>query len=358
VLSTCRAAGGLREDLELLYNHQSCEPRKHLNTDLCEVAVKSPQAYRARICEKAGINPEKASGMGTAANMNNAAIAEESHEGLEVLAITTAGVGGNGGRAGDPASYYQTEQGTCMVGKPVPPAGTINSLLFINQELTPGAMVVAATLMAEAKASLLQELGAASRYSGGIATGTGTDQVIIASQLGTKIVHTDSNKHSKLGELIGKAVRRSLQEALILQSGMSPKFRCSVIAQLQRFGELQERFISAVRSQLSEEDGELFENNFLSANHDPVTVSAVLACCHIMDQVKWGVLPETCLPDMLVPLLVQVTRAVSGKQIDPEQFIEAVETRGLGIQSDHFTQLIHTAYALGYSKKWADRFPR
>ena len=29
VISTCSAAGGLRDDLEYLYNHQSCEPSGH-----------------------------------------------------------------------------------------------------------------------------------------------------------------------------------------------------------------------------------------------------------------------------------------------------------------------------------------
>lgn len=356
VLSTCRLNGGLREDLEYLYNHQSCEPRAHTGTDLCQVAVREPGRYQKRISDKAGIPFEKSASLGTAANVNNAAVARECHLGLEVIAITTAGVGGNGGRAGDPASYYQSEQGTVIIDRAPPAAGTINTILLVNQELTQGAMVSAATVMTEAKASVLQELSAGSRYSEGIATGTGTDQIAIASLLGSGIRHTDANKHSKLGELIGKAVRQALFEALNLQSGLTPDSRRSSVAQLLRFGETEASFTASVRARLLGEAGALFEANFLSANHDPVTVAAVQALVHVRDQFVWGVTPVGCIHEVLIGHAALLASAVGGKAIGREKLQRRLDGFEITLASKALLELVHRSFAIGYGEKWAGRF--
>lgn len=356
VLSTCRLNGGVREDIEYIYNHQSCEPRSHSGNDLCQVAVQEPERYQRRIASKAGLPHEKCASLGTAANMNNLAQAKARFEGLEVVALTTAGVGTNGGRAGDAASYYQSENGAVMIGRPMPKAGTINTMVFVNEAMTPGAMVSAATLMAEAKASVLQELMAPSRYGEGIATGTGTDQVALASRLGTRIQHTDANKHSKLGELIGQVVRESLFEALNLQSGMTPDSRRSSIAQLQRFGELQETFIEGVKQQLGDDATSLFEANFLSANHDPVTVAAVQGLVHARDQIAWGVLPKGCMNEVLMGPASLLVSAVTGREVSRDLVFEALQGEQIAIEAEPFVRLVRRCFAIGYAKKWDGRF--
>lgn len=356
VLSTCRLNGGLREDIEYLYNHQSCEPAKHLGIDLCHVAVQEPERYQKRICSKAGIPHEKAASLGTAANMNNATVSVKSFKGLQVIAVTTAGVGSNGARAGDPASYYQSEDGIQMVGKPTPQAGTINTMLFVSEEMTAGAMLVAATMITEAKASVLQELMAPSKYSDGIATGTGTDQVGISCLIGTSIRHTDANKHSKLGELIGSAVRDSLFEALNLQSGLTPDARRSCIANLQRFGDSQAGFIAGAQSHLDEIHHALLKSNFLSVNHDPVTVASVQALVHVRDQIAWGVIPMGCIQELLTGYAVQIASAVSGKGLGQSGFQEDLSDVTLTLEDDCFLDLVHRAVAYGFTRKWDGRF--
>lgn len=356
VLSTCRLNGGVREDLEYLYNHQSCEPRAHKGTDLCQVAVKEPERYQKRIADKAGIAFEKSASMGTAANMNNSAVVSESFKGLEVIAVSTAGVGGNGGRAGDPASYYASEEGTVIIDRPPPQAGTINTMLFVNQEISQGAMVVASTVMTEAKSSVLQELMAPSRYSEGIATGTGTDQIGIACLLGTRIQHTDANKHSKLGELIGTAVRKALFQALNLQSGLTPDSRRSSIAQLMRFGESEKSFTAAIRDSLEAEAADLFEANFLSANHDPVTVAAVQALVHVRDQFEWGVSPVGCIHEIMIGHAALLASAVAGREIGREAMQGELGSYQVQLEAKSFLELVHKSFAIGYSKKWEGRF--
>lgn len=356
VLSTSRINGGTSEDVDYLINHQACEPRKHVDTDLFEVSIQDPARYMRRITSKAGIETTKAAILTTAANMNNCAIERASFNDLEVVAAVTAGVGSNAGRAGDPASYQQTVNGAESLGKPTPQAGTIITMLFINQELTPGALVIAATVATEAKSSVLQELLTPSRYSGGIATGTGTDQIGIASKIGSEVCHHDANKHSKLGELIGRAARGALQQALNLQCGMTPDSRRSSVLNLERFGESTEHFIEAVQALLPEKSQTLFAENFLSANHDPVTVGAVQACIHIKDQLNWGVLPKSCAKDSLLYQAGLIARAVSGKIIAPEDFLNNWTVGNLADDNEAFCKLIHQAFATGFTLKWQDRF--
>ncbi len=359
VLSTCRFNGGLRDDIEYVYNHQSCEPSNHIGTDLCDVAVGDPERYQRRICGKAGIPHENSVSLGTAANMNNAAIARASDGALLVAVVATAGVGSNGGRAGDPASYRQTLNGPQSVkaareAKPV--GGTINIMVFASEEIAPGAMVAAATVIAEAKASVLQELSAPSRYSDGIATGTGTDQIAIASLLGTPLRHTDANKHCKLGELLGVSVRSALQQALNLQSGMTPDARRSCVALLQRFGETQASFIAGVRELLPARSQALFEYNFLSVNHDPLTVAALQALVHLRDQFAWKVLPTSCWPEVAVGYAAQLASAVSGKGLGHAAFREEIAVLGHPTDAQGLLQLARQAVAFGFARKWEGRF--
>ena len=58
VISTCPAAGN-REDLEYLYNHQSCEPTGHDPAALRLVAV-DPKGYRSLVCRQYGVAPRGA----------------------------------------------------------------------------------------------------------------------------------------------------------------------------------------------------------------------------------------------------------------------------------------------------------
>src|SRR5690606_8939352 len=206
------------------------------------------------------------------------------------------------------------------------------------------------------KASALHELSAPSRYSDGLATGTGTDQIAIASLLGTRIRHVDANKHSKLGELIGRAVRDALRQALNLQSGMTPDSRRSCLAHLQRFGETQEAFIEGVSRHLDPDTQALFKSNILPIDHDPLTVAATLACIHLRDQAVWGVLPRSCVPELLLGQAAHISAAVSGKWIAREEWQRALGELPPDFGNEEFLELIRRAFAQGFARKWSGRF--
>ncbi len=351
VISTCRAAGGITDDLEYVYNHQVCEPCGEHHNEQAN-AWRDPLAYRMVVCEAAGLPPEKSAGLATAANMNNAAIATASFRELSVACVQTAGVEGNAGRAGDRALYHEHDGEFEFLETDEPPRhGTINAMIFISQELTPGAMVRAVVMAAEAKTAKLQELGINSRYGGGPATGTGTDQIVIASRLGGAPV-TSPTKHTKLGQLIAEVVMESLGKTLALQNELTPGGQCSCRVHLERLGADRQAFEDAVASNLAPDLALLFRQNYDAINRDPITVAAAAALMHISDKLVWGVLPPEAAPEAIAAQAAVLAAAVSGKHDRLPDYRRRLAPRA-GATDAEILGLACAALALGYGDKWA-----
>jgi len=357
VISTCRANGGLRDDFDLIYNHQSCEPVGHLRKSHT-LAVREPDAYLRQICKMHGIS-ENCASLGTAANMNCAVIKSKKFRDLEVIAVCTGGVETNAGRAGDFASLYESKgEFKSLRSKKPEPCGTINIIVCINRELTHGAMVRAVVMATEAKTAVLQELNVGSCYSDGLATGTGTDQIAIACALTGNPLLTSPGKHTKLGELIGIVVKKALSETLKLQNSMSPESRCSVLAHLQRFGADIKSIKTGIEKFLTEKKAELFKNNFIGIDRDPVTVAAVAALVHLHDELSWKILPENCQPEIFSTYGAHLSAAVSGKY---DRFIfyknrlnehKLHLNNKLGPDNPAFLEFIYFCLSAGFEEKW------
>ncbi|NDJ77221.1 MAG: adenosylcobinamide amidohydrolase [Chloroflexi bacterium] len=361
VLSTCRSSGGgLRDDLDYLYNHQSCEPAgHHMSAALHAAAVHRPDAYRRVVSAQHGLPPEKCATLGTAANMHDAAIAQRSYGDLDVIAICTGGVETNAGRAGDPAAYHQSGGEYEMLMPPQEPSqtpkpehGTINTMLLISQEVTRGAMVQAVITATEAKTAALQELSAPSRYSDGLATGTGTDQIGLAARLGTPHPLTDAGKHSKLGELIGRAVHDAVRQTLALQNGLTPEYQRSVLRLLERFGATHDALRDGISAHLSAELSDLLAKNFTGVLKDPLTVAAVAALVHLRDQLVWGILPPGCLPEIMTLYGAQIAAAAAGKFARVPVYQDTLGGENMELDNPTFLTFIARALALGFSEKW------
>lgn len=90
--------------------------------------------------------------------------------------------------------------------------GTINMILVVDARLSPAARVNAVMTATEAKALALVEAGIRAPH-GGPAGGTGTDAAVIAStERGPAFDF--AGPVSPLGAMIGRAVRRSIQQSL------------------------------------------------------------------------------------------------------------------------------------------------
>ena len=284
-LSTSWLNGGYREDLRYIYNHQVL----HENGDSHEadsLEGGSVDAYAAIIAERLGLEPSYSTGLMTAANMENVAISTHSFRKLEVTAIVTGGIDINGGRAGDPASYYEEDGQFKMM------PGTINIILLIGANVPQYAMLNAIVTATEAKTVAIQELMAPSQYSEGIATGSGTDMIVVVADNTSTNYLTDTGKHSKLGELIGKCVIEATQKALAQQTDLTPLSQCDMLVRLKRFDVDENKYLE-VASIL---EGEKDELEFISQLRDmakkPALVSATSSILHIVDEISWGMIPE------------------------------------------------------------------
>ncbi len=284
-LTTSWLNGGYREDLRYIYNHQvlhECDD----SHDTASLEGGDISTYASIIADRLGLESAYSTGLMTAANMQNVAISTHSFRDLEVTAVITGGIEINGGRAGDPASYYQEDGQIKMI------PGTINIILLIGANIPHYAMVNAVVTATEAKTVAIQQLMAQSQYSEGIATGSGTDMIAVVGDKTSPIHLNDAGKHSKLGELIGKCVIGATQKALAQQSDLTPHSQCNMLVRLERFGVDEDKYWKAA----SEMEGENRKAQFISELRilakNPGFVATTSSLLHIVDEIAWGLVPE------------------------------------------------------------------
>ena len=281
VLSTSLYNGGYHEDFEAVFNRDMTQGSGMPCESFAPTYVESMKI----VAERLGLAPELTSGMGTAAHMENASIVSRSYKELTVTAIVTGGVETNGGRVGDPASYYKTAEKKC---------GTINIMLVIDADLPPGILARALVTCTEAKTAALQELMAPSRYSTGLATGSGTDQTIVVANSESPLFFEGAGKHSKLGELIGLAVMAAVKEALKRQSGLTPAQQHDLLRRLRRFGVTEETLWQRYKEEVG--DDALIKAQFIAALEKMTAVPALFPLgvlfIHLYDEHLWGLLEK------------------------------------------------------------------
>lgn len=278
-LATSYMNGGYREGLQAVFNSQSIEGDHDL------VRIEDYTQYLKATAEQVGLDPERCAGLSTAARMDNAAVVTKRFKATEVTAIVTAGIEVNGGRAGDPAAYNEV-RGVEFLG------GTIITMLLINSDLPRQTMARAIMTAAEAKACALQQLMAPSRYSTGIATGSGTDQIAVIADPGSSNRLTDAGKHSKLGELIGQTVIEATTQALDKQNGLNPLSQRNALVRLQRFRVTErEVWTSSLNFPgICTEQG--FYQSLRRLAERPDVVAATGSILHLKDEMSWGLIPE------------------------------------------------------------------
>lgn len=305
VLSTSLVNGGYREDLKLVFNHNSCgEGDKGM-----VMKGNSYQEHMEITAVELGFDPQTAASMGTAVAMENAVIAVERFSDLTVTAIVTGGVEGNGGRVGDPTEHYLTVD-KAKLHKP----GTINIILVVDADLPPGMLARALVTCTEAKTAALQELLSGSICSTGLATGSGTDQTVVIANPLSPLYFESAGKHSKVGELIGKVVLRSVKEALYQHSGLGPEMQHSVFRRLQRYGLSMESMQG--REKISDPS---FPKTLTKLDKDSVLISYVSLYVHLLDQLQWNLLSPVEVHRTCSDLLKQISEHFHVRPFLPDQ---------------------------------------
>ena len=183
----------------------------------------SLETSRNQLMQSIGRDPGDTSLLFTGADMDNLSVQRQQYKEMSVYALVTAGVRSNAVRmAEDIGAYYEP--------------GTINMIIMANMQLTPRAMNRAILSATEAKTAALQDLDIRSSYTPmtNPATGTGTDNIIVVQGVGPRI--DNAGGHSKMGELIAKAVYAGVREAVFRQNG--------IVGGRNIFQRLKERHIS------------------------------------------------------------------------------------------------------------------
>jgi adenosylcobinamide hydrolase len=297
VLSTSWLNGGYRKDLKAVFNHQiplaACV-ECHENGGVSN--------YLAGIAASCSLDPAAACGLITRADVRNAAVMTARYHELTVTAVVTAGIDKNGGRAGDPASYYEKD------GQFAPVGGTINTILILGADLPEYALTRAIMTATEAKTAALQQLMARSLYSSGIATGSGTDMIAVIVNPGAPIHLTDAGTHAMLGELIAKTVFRATSLALERETGLSPKSQHDVLVRLSRFGiTAEDLWTAAIKAGKLQRSGPAEKEQFLHYlkrwAQGPDNVARAAAALHVLDEEAWGLLQAEAAQEMIIRIL-------------------------------------------------------
>lgn len=288
VLSTAPSNGGYREDLKWVFN-QDANPGAGM---ACKLKAPTYREHMYMIAGELGLDGDYTAGISTAASMENVAIKTEVFDEVTVTAIVTGGIEVNGGRAGDPASFYEKKGKFEKIKE-----GTINIILVIDADLPEGTMARALVTCTEAKTAAIQELMAGSNYSRGLATGSGTDGTIIVCNSQSDVKLSNAGKHSKLGELIGLSVKKAVKEALFLQTGLCARSQHSFLRRMKRFGINEDKIWNEYKTiiNINEENNRIhlkpeFLHELHSIDDDEYLVTLTSLYAHLLDQLDWGLL--------------------------------------------------------------------
>jgi len=344
VLSTSSRVGGMRSDIRYLVNHQSCEGAGHAMRGSFMMSL-GLDGYHDSVCAELELDPSTAAVMGTAASMVYAAHEQAVFGDLQVDAIVTAGVEGNATCAGDPARWVETPSGWNKLAEV---AGTINTIVVVNQPLKPEAQIRALLTATEGKSAALMELGVSSRYSRDLATGTGTDQICFASPMDeTRYAFGATNPHSKLGELLGQVTRTATKSALRWQNGLEPSITRSLNHALRRFGFSESAFLDAMRSRLDDAFMELLEKNRNAVLYEPQAAAAAYAFASVLDRVRFGVLPPSMGGEVLRHQAATIAASLSTQIEKWPNF-----WRQIKVDLNQPLNAVYDAIALGWVAKW------
>lgn len=215
VLGTSRLNGGYRENLDAVFNH--CDQVSELGG--CVMRAATYREHLALAAQEAGLDPVRASGLSTALDMRYLQTAQRVRRGVSVTALVTGGILHNGRRAGDPATMWEEREKFYLAREDdsveaFPEPGTINILLHLTADMTENAMITAVMVATEAKAAAIQEERQRSCYGDGLATGSGTDGVIVIADAASPVLFTQVGTDTVAGECIGQAVKEAVRKSL------------------------------------------------------------------------------------------------------------------------------------------------
>ncbi|HEX5423939.1 MAG TPA: adenosylcobinamide amidohydrolase [Candidatus Acidoferrales bacterium] len=193
VISWAVLNGGRRQGVTHIINHHTEGLTAH----------EPPSKTLRRIVRDLGLRGTVI-GLMTGADVRLHSFSRASYKEMQAVALATAGCN-NLATVGEQGNFIEGESWPLSVG-------TVNLIVAVNHRFTHEAMLEALAISTEAKVKAIQEAGLLSRQTSEPATGTGTDCIAIAC--GTDREFHFCGKHTKWGEMVGRASLESVRSAL------------------------------------------------------------------------------------------------------------------------------------------------
>ncbi len=296
---------GQRQGIGTVGNHYSPPPAWGIGHD------KGLAGVRDHVHGVLGLTEKNASLLFTGADMDNLAVVRKDHRDLSVWALVTAGVLSNAVRMGeDTGMFYEPDFAH----------GTINTIILTNMRLTPRAMSRAIISATEAKSAALQDMDVRSTHLAPTcqATGTGTDNVLVVEGRGTLL--DNAGGHSKLGELIARAVYEAVRDAVYKQNGM--------VAERHNFQRLRDRGITMYGITPKgpcdcNMDGGAMAAELEALLLDPEIAGFVTGAMALSDAAEAGLVADTAAFDIWA---WEMAERVAGKPVDQKLDLVADDT--------------------------------
>ncbi len=299
-VSTSPLNGGSRMDLNVVFNYDETPP----DGGWCQMKAKTYKEHLAVIAKDLGLEAETTSGLSTTVQIENSVVLKEDYHGCEIVVVCTAGADVNACRVGDPSGYDEVTVVPDIQG------GTINIFVSCDLDLSNGSLTRGLITITEAKTAALQELVLGSCYSQALATGTGTDGVVLICNPTSDIKLTNTGPHSKLGELIGRLTKEAVKKALYKQTQLDANRQKNVYERMKRF-DIDDMFLL-----ISEEKLEASQN---------VALASLVA--HLLDQMQWGLLEPHLVLNMVKDIL-KLDFDIRESQVSDPHFVKDYVLRG------------------------------
>jgi adenosylcobinamide hydrolase len=116
-------------------------------------------------------------------------------------------------------------------------------------------------------------------------------------------------------------VIEATKKALEKQSELTPISQRNMLLRLERFG-VDEAYYWKVASHMAGENRKMrFLKDLRELALNPSLVAATAAITHIVDEVSWGLLPDTSARTMALALIRQLPHIIQSNQKPPEDLL-------------------------------------
>jgi hypothetical protein len=121
---------------------------------------------------------------------------------------------------------------------------------------------------------------------------------------------------------------------------------------LERFGCQPDTLFEEISRRLPAALAALARQNDHDLDRDPLTVAAVAALVHLHDQLSWGLLPQTCWPDIACRHGAHIAIAVAGRTERYTDYCNQLASTSGIYEPSNLATLVATALAMGFIDKW------